>query len=296
MKRCPKCNRAESDDSLAFCRADGTRLLSDSGFVSESAGTLKLGSAPVTGEAGTRILPQQGATTDEALSRDTAPTTMLDRQRLGGGTQQLGEPKSRRVVVILAALIAVALTASAYLYLSRGKGAAAKNSIAVLPFVNASGDPNMEYLSDGISENIINSLSQLSNVRVVARTTMFSFKGKDADPRAVGRQMGVDAVLTGRVVQRGDTLSIQADLLNVSDGSQTWGEQYNRKLTDLVALQGEIARDVSNKLRLKLSGADEQKLTKTYTANPEAHQLYLKGLFYRNKFNLIYTETSVRHF
>ncbi|MCA1620188.1 MAG: hypothetical protein LC795_12945 [Acidobacteria bacterium] len=183
-----------------------------------------------------------------------------------------------------------------YLYLPRGKSTDAKNSIAVLPFQNASGDPDMEYLSDGISENIINSLSQLSNVRVMARTTMFSFKGKDADPRAVGRQLGVEAVLTGRVVQRGDALTIQADLVSVSDGSQMWGEQYARKLTDLVALQGEIARDVSNKLRVKLSGADEQKLAKNYTANPDAYQSYMKGLFYRNKFTLKDTEHSVRYF
>ena len=206
--------------------------------------------------------------------------------------------KHRRGALLALAALSVAMAAGAYFGYSRyyTGGGGAIRSVAVLPFQNAGGDPDMEYLSDGISENIINSLSQLSNVRVVARTTMFTFKGKEADPRAVGRQLGVDAVLTGKVVQRGDALSIQADLLNVTDGSQTWGEQYNRRLTDLMALQGEIARDVSNKLRLKLSGADEQKLAKTYTANPDAHQLYLKGLFYRNKFNLIYTETSVRYF
>jgi TolB-like protein/Tfp pilus assembly protein PilF len=291
MKRCPKCNRAESDDSLAYCRADGTHLVSDGSFVSESAGTLRFGSAPVTGETGTRILP-----TGEAPSRPTAPTTVIDKQQATGGTQKLSKPKSRRGVVAAVVVVAVlALAASVYLYLSRDKSAAAKNSIAVLPFQNASGDPNLEYLSDGITENIINSLSQLSNVRVMARTTMFSFKGKDADPRAIGKQLGVVAVLTGRVVQRGDSLTIQADLVNVSDGSQMWGEQYNRKLTDLMALQGEVARDVSNKLRTKLSGADEQKLAKTYTANPEAYQFYLKGLFYWNKRTLKDSEIAARY-
>src|SRR5215203_2231120 len=296
MKRCPKCNRAESDDSLAFCRADGTRLLSDSGFVSESAGTLKLDSAPVAGEAGTRILPQQGATTDEALSRDTAPTTMLDRQRLGRGTQQLGEPKSRRVVVIVAALIAVALTASAYLYLSRGKSAAAKNSVAVLPFENASGDPNMEYLSDGVTESLINSLSQLPNLAVKARSTVFRYKGKDAEPQKVGSELNVQAVLNGRVVQRGDDLTLSLELVDAGTGDQMWGEQYNRKLTDLVALQNEIARDVSNKLRTKLSGADEQKLAKSYTGNSEAYQLYLKGRFHWNKRTRKDTDTAIEYF
>ena len=214
MKRCPKCNRAESDDSLAFCRADGTRLLSDGSFVSEGAGTLRFDSAPVTGETETRILP-----TGEGLSRPTAPTTMLYGQQPSGDTWQLGKPKSRRgILIVLAAGLAVALAASAYLYLLRGNSVAAKNSIAVLPFANVSGDPDMEYLSDGISESLINSLSQLSNVRVLARSTMFRFKGKDADPQAVGRELGVDAVLTGRVVQRGDALTIQADLVNVLDG------------------------------------------------------------------------------
>ena len=232
MKRCPKCNSAGSDDSLAFCRTDGTTLLRESGVAGEGAGTLSFGSTPTTGDTETHILP-----TGETLGGPTAPTTVLDARRAAAKTQESGEPKSRRGVVIAAAAVTLAPGAAAYFYVPRDRGGA-KNSVAVLPFENAGGDPSMEYLSDGISENIINSLSQLSNVRVVARTTMFSFKGKGADPRTVGKQLGVDAVLTGKVVQRGDTLSIQADLLNVSDGSQTWGEQYNRRLTDLVALQG----------------------------------------------------------
>ena len=277
MKLCPQCNRVETEDTLTFCRVDGTPLVRESGAASGGAGTLRFGSAPATGDTETRILP-----TGEALDRPTARTTVLESRAASGDTRGLYRPKSHRgFVTALVAVLALAVAASGYFYLSRGGGA--KNSVAVLPFENASGDQSMEYLSDGISENIINSLSQLSNVRVVARTTMFTFKGKDADPRAVGKQLGVDAVLTGKVVQRGDTLSIQADLLNVSDGSQTWGEQYNRELTDLVALQGEIARDVSNKLRVKLSGADERALAKTYTENAEAYQLYLKGRFYWNK-------------
>jgi TolB-like protein len=279
MKRCPKCNRAEPDDSLAFCRADGTRLVSDGSFVSEGAGTLRFDSAPVTGETETRILP-----TGEGLSRPTAPTTLLDGRQPSGDTQGLSKPKSRRgILIALAAVLAVALAATAYFYFSRDKSAAAKNSIAVLPFQNASGDPDMEYLSDGISESLINSLTQLSGVRVLARSTMFRFKGQDADPLAVGKQLGVDTVLTGKVVQVGDSLSVQADLVNVSDGSQLWGERYDRRPSDLVALQREIARDVSNRLRVKLSGADERKLAKSYTENPEAYQLYLKGRFHWNR-------------
>jgi TolB-like protein/Tfp pilus assembly protein PilF len=183
----------------------------------------------------------------------------------------------------IAAIFVVAVAASAYLYLSRGKGAADKNSIAVLPFQNASGDPNIEYLSDGISESLINSLSQLPGVRVMARSTMFSFKGKDADPRAIGKQLGVDAVLTGRVVQIGDNLSVQADLVNASDGSQIWGERYNRKASDILSVQEDIAREIVGKLRPKLSGEQQERVNKRYTENTEAYQLYLKGRFYWNK-------------
>jgi TolB-like protein/Tfp pilus assembly protein PilF len=278
MKRCPKCNRAENDDSLAYCRADGNRLVSDGGFVSEGAGTLRFDSVPATGDTETRILP-----TGEVPSRPTAPTTMLEGRKPSGDTRELNKPKSPRVAVFaLAAVAILALAASAYLYLSRGK-AVAKNSIAVLPFANAGGDPNMEYLSDGISESLINNLSQLPDVKVLARSTVFRFKGKDADPQAVGRHLGVDAVLTGRVVQLGDSLSVQADLVSVSDGSQLWGERFNRKASDILAVQEDITRAIAGKLRARLSGADERRLAKSYTDNTEAYRLYLKGRFYWNK-------------
>lgn len=292
MKRCPKCNRAESDDSLAFCRTDGTPLLSDGSFVSEGAGTLRFDSAPVTGETDARILP-----TGEGLSRPTAPTTVLGGRQPSGDTQESGKPKSLRVTLMaVAAVLAVALAASAYLYLSRGRSAIAKNSIAVLPFQNASGDPDVEYLSDGISESLINSLSQLPNVRVLARSTMFSFKGKEINPQEVGKQLGVETVLTGRVVQRGDSLSVQADLVNVADGSQMWGARYSRKMTDVLAVQDEIVRDVSRNLRARLSGADEQRLAKNYTANPEAYKLYLQGRFYWNKSTPANNRKAIEYF
>jgi TolB-like protein len=279
MKRCPKCNRAESDDSLAFCRSDGTRLVSDGSFVSEGAGTLRFGSAPVTGETETRILP-----TGEGLSRPTAPTAVLNKQQATGGTRELSKRKSRRgIPIAVAAVVAAALVASAYLYLTRVRSAAVKNSIAVLPFENASGDPNMEYLSDGITESLINSLSQLPNLAVKARSTVFRYKGQQTDPQKVGSELNVQAVLSGRVVQRGDDLTLSLELVDAKTGDQLWGGRYGRKVTDLVALQGELARDVANKLRVRLSGADERKLAKSYTENAEAYQLYLKGRFHWNR-------------
>jgi eukaryotic-like serine/threonine-protein kinase len=187
--------------------------------------------------------------------------------------------KHKRGLLLALVTLVLAVAAVTYFYVSKSDGKTI-DSIAVLPLLNASGDPDVEYLSDGISETLINSLSRISSLRVMARSTVFRYKGRDTDPQNVGRELGVDAVLTGRVVQRGENLTVQADLINVSDGSQLWGEQYNRKLSELVALQGEIARDVSQKLRSRLSGADEQKISKDYTANVEAYRLYLKGRYH----------------
>ena len=181
----------------------------------------------------------------------------------------------------VAAIIGV-LVAVFYLYSARPRNAAIE-SIAVLPFVNASADPNTEYLSDGITESLINSLSQLPKLRVVPRSSVFRHKGQNVDPQTVGRELGVRAVLTGKLVQRGDTLIIQTELIDVEEGSQLWGEQYNRKLTDILAVQDEISREISEKLRIRLSGEERKQLTKRYTENTEAYQLYLKGRYYWNK-------------
>ncbi|MEK6410702.1 MAG: protein kinase [Acidobacteriota bacterium] len=157
------------------------------------------------------------------------------------------------------------------------------DSLAILPLINASGDPDTEYLSDGITESIINNLSQLPKLRVMARSTVFRYKGKDVDPQSVGQELGVRAALTGRVLQRGDLLIIKAELVDAEDGSHLWGEQYNRELSDIFTIEEEISREISDKLRLKLSGAEKKRLTKRYTENTEAYRLYLKGRFYWTK-------------
>jgi eukaryotic-like serine/threonine-protein kinase len=156
-------------------------------------------------------------------------------------------------------------------------------SIAVLPFINQSGNVDVEYLSDGMTESLITSLSQLPNLNVKARSSVFRYKGKETDAKTVGRELGVQAVLNGRVMQRGDQLTLNLELIDTSTENVIWSEQYDRKQSDIVSLQSEIARDVSSKLKAKLSGADEKKLAKNFTANPEAYQLYLKGRFYWNK-------------
>jgi serine/threonine protein kinase/tetratricopeptide (TPR) repeat protein len=156
-------------------------------------------------------------------------------------------------------------------------------SLAVLPFVNLCGDPEMEYLSDGITDTLINSLSQLRKLRVVPRSLVFRYKGREIDPQRVGSELDARAVLTGRVMQRGDTLLIGVELMDVVTLSQLWGAQYNRKMADIFALQEEIAREISEKLRLQLTGDEKKQLTKRATGNKEAYQVYLKGRFWLGK-------------
>lgn len=162
-------------------------------------------------------------------------------------------------------------------------GKAAIRSVAVLPFLNATADPNAEYLSDGLTESIINSLSQLPGLRVMARSTVFHYKGKQTDPRTVGKELQVGAVLLGSVMPHGDSLVIRAELVDVSDGSQLWGREYKRGIPDMQVIQEEISKDITNALRLKLTGDEEQRLAKHATQNSEAYQLYLKGRYSWNK-------------
>src|SRR5712692_10325495 len=158
------------------------------------------------------------------------------------------------------------------------------NSLAVLPLANVSANPDAEYLSDGITESIINSLSQLPQLRVMARSTVFRYKGKEIDPQEVGQRLGVRAVLVGRVLQISDSLIVRTELVDVANGWQLWGEQYNRKLADILALQEDIAREISEKLKIKLTGEDKKRLAKRYTENSEAYRLYLRGRYYWNKY------------
>jgi len=157
------------------------------------------------------------------------------------------------------------------------------NSIAVLPLTNASNDPNSEYLSDGITESIISNLSQIPQLKVMARSTVFHFKGKEIDPREVGRQLGVQAVMSGRLLRQGDHLIVRTELLNVGDGTQLWGGEYDRELSNVLGLQQDISREISEKLRLKLTGEEQKRLTGRDPTNEEAYEFYLRGRYFWNK-------------
>jgi TolB-like protein len=270
MKLCPECQQTYSDE-VKFCRLDGALLAAGSGSVSESAETAKLPTSGGLDSIETRVLPSNKLRAEQ------------DSTFSSGRTQELSKPRRRRTATVIAALATIILiTAAAYYFLLR-KNARVIDSIAVLPFVNASADPEMEYLSDGVTENIINTLSHLPSLRVLPRSTVFRYKGKLDDPQQIGKALGVRAVLTGKIVQRGNQLQIQTELIDVQSGNQLWGEQYNRPLEDVLNVQENIAREITAKLHVQLTGTQAQQLAKRYTHNAEAYQLYLKGQFYWNQ-------------
>jgi eukaryotic-like serine/threonine-protein kinase len=204
--------------------------------------------------------------------------------------------KQHKLTVALAIVALVVGVVALLLYLRGRQATTAIQSIAVLPFVNQSGNADLEYLSDGMTDTLISTLSQLPNLNVKARSSVFRYKGKDASPQTIGKDLNVQAVLNGRIAQRGDQLTLTLELVDAQTENVIWSDQYSRKQADLVSLQSDIARDVSTKLKTKLSGVEEQKIAKTYTANPEAYQLYLKGLFHWNKRTAESLKTSVDYF
>ncbi|MCA1600447.1 MAG: protein kinase [Acidobacteria bacterium] len=224
------------------------------------------------GENATAILPA-AISTQHSLPQSTSSVEYL-----------VSEVKKYGLGVALGSLILLAFVGFGYWYFfNRPASTKQIESIAVMPFVNESGNADVEYLSDGMTETLISSLSQLPNLNVKARSSVFRYKGKDTNPQTIGKELNVQAILNGRVVQRGEQLTLSLELIDAQTENVIWSEQYNRKQADLVTLQSEIARDVSGKLKTKLSGADEARVAKSYTTSTEAYQLYLKGRYNWNK-------------
>jgi len=196
--------------------------------------------------------------------------------------------------IYAAIALAAAIAATAFFLFERNTGAI--DSIAVLPFVNANPDPNTEYLSDGISQSLIDSLSRIPRLRVLASGTTFTYKGRQVDPRQVGRDLKVAALLQGKVMKLGDNLLIETYLVNTSDGAQLWGDRYKRNMSDVVTVESDISREIADKLRLRLTGTEQERLTKHYTENPEAYQLYLKGLYHTRKYSKEGLEEGAAYF
>ena len=215
------------------------------------------------------VLRSQVQTVRETASNDSGVTQAPSRKRW-------------LVYAVAGALGVLLLVAAVVLYALSSRPI---NSVAILPFVNDSKDPNAEYLSDGITESIINSLSQLPNLKVMSRNAAFRFKGSNLDPVEAGRSLNVGAVLTGRLVKLDDRFVIKTELIKVADGSQLWGDEYNSSLADIFSVQEEVSKKISQSLRLRLTGEDEEKLAKRYTHDAEAYQLYLKGRYFWNRRN-----------
>ena len=193
-------------------------------------------------------------------------------------------PTKPRFVLVLAIVLSVVIAVLALVALRRSpsvESASKINSLAVLPFSNT--DPGMEYLSDGITESLIENLSQLPDLKVKSSSTVFHYKGRNTDPKQIGRELGVHALLSGTIVQRGDELAVSVELIDVRDDSHIWGERYGRKVSEVVALPQQISRDVSLKLRSRADGGDHSQITRNYSPDSEAYRLYLQGRFNWNK-------------
>ncbi len=200
------------------------------------------------------------------------------------GSQRIGPRRPRQAAIIALMVIAVAIIAGTLLLRqSIARPPAAIQSLAILPFGNATRNADTDYISDGITDEVINSLSQLPNMRVLARSTVFRYKGKEADPRAIGKELGVDAVVLGELRQLRDLVNLKVELVRTSDGVQLWGRQYNRKAADLLTIEDDIARDVTQHLQLRLSGNEARRFSRIHTQNPQAYEAYLKGRYFWNR-------------
>ncbi|MCA1601147.1 MAG: protein kinase, partial [Acidobacteria bacterium] len=264
---------------------------------------LKLSPKPDAGTSET-LTKSVGQRAVETVHQSAARTVDVAKARPTSSAEYLvGEIKrhKRGAALAAAAMILVFTTLAYSLYLNRGgehlaTSGEAIDSLAVLPFVNESADPNTEYLSDGISDSVINSLSRLPKLRVISLNAVLRYKGKQTDAQNVGRDLNVRAVLMGRFVQRGDGLAVSTELVDVRDNSRLWGEQYNRNVSDILAVQEEIARKISERLRLRLTGEEKKQLEKHYTENTEAYLLYSLGRYHFHKNTKEGFEKSIEYY
>jgi serine/threonine-protein kinase len=224
-------------------------------------------------------------TNQETTTRRNTIRTLpiFSRQHL---VSEIKEHKTRMMMAVTLLLLFIVVVGYALFSPTRSSPV---ESLAIMPFSFSStdpavmADPDREYLSDGITESLINNLSQLPEMKVIARGSVFNYKGQQTDPRVIGRALDVQAILIGRIVQRGDTLVINVELVDTRENRHIWGAQYDRALSDLLVVQRDISKQITDQLRLRLTGAEQQQLTRRHTENPEAYQLYLKGRYYWNK-------------
>ncbi|HTQ85949.1 MAG TPA: protein kinase [Candidatus Solibacter sp.] len=203
---------------------------------------------------------------------------------------------ARKFLVPAVAVIFLAIAAVGIWFWRARPSTSQIQSIAVIPFSSAGGSADTEFLTDGLTESLIASLAHVPDLKVKSRNSVFRYKGKEVDLQKVGKELTVDALLTGRVVQRGDTIQVSADLTNVQDNTEIWGERYERKASEIISLQQQIAGDIAGKLRSQMSGAEKQQVARQGTQNPEAYQLYVKGRYYWNKRTGADLKTAISYF
>jgi TolB-like protein/DNA-binding winged helix-turn-helix (wHTH) protein/Tfp pilus assembly protein PilF len=285
---------AVTDDSLVQCIGDVRRALGDEtqqiirtvtrrGYIFDRpvvSGPTAL--TTYTEEKGVQIIIEEQETNGhpmvEASTFPTPLTAGLISAHKATSIERLTTAIKQHRRAAAMGVLSVALVAAGIVYFTRPSEAI--DSVAVMPFVNVNGDPNTDYLSEGISDNIISRLSKLPNLRVIALNSVLRYKGKQAEPQEIGRTLNVRAVLVSRLTQHGDDVSISTELIDVRDNRRLWGEQYNRKLSDIATVQTDIAQEISENLRLRLTGEVKQQLAKRYTQDPEAYRLYMMGRYY----------------
>lgn len=295
MKRCPECRRDYYDDSLLYCLDDGSALLDGPASgrpLDDEPETAIMSGLPASaggqfdGENPTRPFihttaaaePQDslgGATEKQSFSANRAAEPQESAKVRAGGFD-------KRLLLALVALAVIVLGGFfGYRYFQGGSGKI--NSIAVLPLENRSGNSDTDYLSDGLADSLIYRLTQLPNLKVSPTSSVMRYKGKDTDVAQIAKELNVDAVMSGRLVQRGDDLNISVQLIDARTQKVLWAGQYDRKMADLLATQREIATTITQKLELKLAGNEANSITKQYTTSSEAYQLYLKGRYHWGK-------------
>jgi serine/threonine protein kinase/tetratricopeptide (TPR) repeat protein len=266
--------------SASEIRADLKRLRRDTdssrtGVTSASGGT-EVASSPVS----------SASSSSSSSSRAAAPASMMAEPSSDTALAVSLAKRHKKKIVIGVAMLMVFCAALGYrVYRAKfapGTGGPI-DSVAVLPFANTGSDPDTEYLSDGITESVINSLTHVSKLRVVPRSTVFRYKGKQNAPEQIGQELNVRGVVTGRVARRGDAFLVSAELTDVGRDSQLWGESYSKKLADIQGIQEEISKSIAENLRIELSGKEQLQIAKKDTQNPEAYQLYLRGRYYWNQ-------------
>jgi TolB-like protein/Tfp pilus assembly protein PilF len=271
MKHCPECNKNYADPTLSFCLQDGAPLIFGSA-VEEPNTAILSGDQP--SESPTRHIDPHTTYPTESLHFSEPPNESRDTASHSRG----------KLIWLVGGIAVVAAVALLAVYRFYGTSASTQiDSVAVLPFENGSGDPNLDYLSDGLSESLIDKLSKLPQLKVVSRNSSFKYRGSGIDLKDAAAKLGVRAVVTGKVSRIGDDLNVRIEMVDAREDRQIWSDQYQAKATDVLVVQRQIAQEASQSLRAKLSGEDQQRLARADTTNPQAYESLAKARFFNSK-------------